>query len=60
MTGQRVVGYDGQPFFSAAHPVGPMGDSVRQTTVSNLNSSGAGAYWFVIDASRAGIVLIET
>jgi phage major head subunit gpT-like protein len=48
-----VVGYDGQPFFSANHPVGPMGDAARQTAVSNINSSGSGAYWFVIDASRA-------
>jgi phage major head subunit gpT-like protein len=48
-----VVGYDGQPYFSADHPVGPMGDPVRQTSVSNISSSGSGPYWFLIDASRA-------
>lgn len=46
-----VVGYDGQPFFSATHPVGLMGDS--PASVSNLNSSGNGPWWFLIDASRA-------
>lgn len=48
-----VVGYDGQPFFSAQHPVGPMGDPHRQTAASNVNSSGSGPYWFLLDASRA-------
>jgi phage major head subunit gpT-like protein len=52
-TPSAVVGYDGQPFFSASHPVGPMGDAGRQSTVANLNSSGSGPYWFLIDASRA-------
>src|ERR1700683_3695423 len=45
-----VLGYDGQPFFSASHPVGPMGNA--QTQVANVNSSGSGAYWFLVDASR--------
>jgi phage major head subunit gpT-like protein len=48
-----VVGYDGQPFFSSSHPVGPMGDPARQTAVANINSGGSGPYWFLIDASRA-------
>ncbi|MBF6569070.1 MAG: Mu-like prophage major head subunit gpT family protein [Candidatus Binataceae bacterium] len=52
-TPANVVGYDGQPFFSASHPVGPMGDPVRDSVVANINSSGTGAYWFLIDASRA-------
>src|SRR5579871_6290661 len=52
-TPSAVIGYDGQPFFSASHPVGPMGDAGRQTAVANLNSSGSGPYWFLIDASRA-------
>jgi phage major head subunit gpT-like protein len=50
-----VLSYDGQPFFSATHAVGPLaavGD-VRDTTASNINSTGSGAFWFVIDASRA-------
>jgi phage major head subunit gpT-like protein len=50
-----VLGFDGQPFFSGSHPVGPMGaaNDVRDTTASNLTSSGTGPYWFLIDASRA-------
>lgn len=48
-----VLGYDGQPFFSATHPVGPAGAGRRQAIASNVNSGGAGAYWFLIDASRA-------
>src|SRR5271168_3590913 len=50
-----VLSFDGQPYFSAAHPVGPMGavgDS-RDSVASNMNSSGSGPYWFLIDASRA-------
>jgi phage major head subunit gpT-like protein len=46
-----VVGYDGLPFFSATHQVGLMGQAA--TSVANVNSSGTGAYWFLIDASRA-------
>ena len=52
-TPSSVVGYDGQPFFSATHPVGPMGRADADSTASNINSSGSGAYWFLIDASRA-------
>jgi len=37
-----VVGFDGVPFFSATHPVGPMGQA--GTPASNINSSGTGAY----------------
>ena len=54
-TPSSVVGFDGQPFFSATHPVGPLGaaNDVRDTTASNINSSGTGAWWFLIDAARA-------
>ncbi len=52
-TPSSVACYDGQPFFSTSHPVGPMGAGRRQTSVANVNSSGSGAYWFLIDASRA-------
>src|ERR1017187_9532814 len=45
-----VVGFDGVPFFSASHPVGLMGQT--GTSAANINSSGSGAYWFLIDASR--------
>jgi len=50
-----VIGFDGQPFFSANHPVGPLaaaGDT-RDTAGSNINSSGSGPWWFLIDAARA-------
>jgi len=47
-----VVCFDGQPFFSASHPVGLMGES-GGSTAANIDSSGSGAYWFLIDASRA-------
>jgi phage major head subunit gpT-like protein len=46
-----VVGYDGEPFFSTSHPVGLMGNS--PSAVSNVNASGNGPWWFLIDASRA-------
>lgn len=54
-TPASVVGYDGLPFFSATHPVGPLGAAgdARDATASNLNSSGSGPYWFLLDASRA-------
>src|SRR5579872_1434158 len=34
-----VVGFDGQPFFSATHPVGLLGQA--DTQASNINSSGS-------------------
>jgi phage major head subunit gpT-like protein len=46
----EVVGYDNVPFFSANHPVGLLGQA--DSTASNINSSGSGAYWFLLDASR--------
>ena len=48
----QVVGYDGEPFFSANHPVGLMGEP-GGATASNVNSSGSGSYWYLVDASRA-------
>jgi phage major head subunit gpT-like protein len=50
-----VLSFDGQPFFSTSHPVGPMGaagDS-RDSSAANINTAGSGPYWFLIDASRA-------
>jgi phage major head subunit gpT-like protein len=54
-TPSSVIGFDGQPFFSAAHPVGPLGaaNDIRDSSASNVNSSGTGPYWFLLDASRA-------
>ena len=50
-----VLAFDGQPFFSATHPVGPLGaeNDPRDTVASNVNASGSGPYWFLLDASRA-------
>ncbi|MGH7839885.1 MAG: Mu-like prophage major head subunit gpT family protein [Candidatus Binataceae bacterium] len=54
-TPSSVLSFDNQPFFSAAHPVGPLGAAgdVRDTTAANINSSGSGPWWFLLDASRA-------
>jgi phage major head subunit gpT-like protein len=54
-TPSNVLAFDGQPFFSATHPVGPLGaaSDPRDTVASNVNSSGSGPYWFLLDASRA-------
>ncbi len=49
-TPSSVLSYDGQPFFSGAHAVGPMARG--QTSASNVDSSGTGPYWFLLDASR--------
>jgi phage major head subunit gpT-like protein len=48
-----VLAYDGQPFFSASHTVGPLGGGALDTVASNINSSGSGPWWFLIDGSRA-------
>ncbi|MGH7814664.1 MAG: Mu-like prophage major head subunit gpT family protein [Candidatus Binataceae bacterium] len=45
-----VVGFDGQPFFSASHPVGLAGEP--GTTAANIATSGSAPYWFLIDGSR--------
>jgi phage major head subunit gpT-like protein len=54
-TPSAVLSFDSQPFFSASHPVGPLGASgdIRDTVASNINSGGSGPYWFLLDASRA-------
>ncbi len=46
------LGYDGVPFFSASHPHEDLG------TVTNLDSGGAGPYWYVADMSRSTKPLI--
>jgi phage major head subunit gpT-like protein len=54
-TPSSVLSFDGQPFFSATHPVGPLGaaNDARDTVASNVNTSGSGPYWYLLDASRA-------
>ncbi|MBO1856843.1 Mu-like prophage major head subunit gpT family protein [Burkholderia cenocepacia] len=47
--GTTTLCYDGQPFFSADHPVGLQGNEV---SVSN-DDGGAGTPWFLIDNTRA-------
>ena len=43
--GRTTLCYDGQNFFDTDHPVGG-------ASVANLNSGGAGAYWYLLDVSR--------
>lgn len=48
--GWTTVGYDGQPFFDADHPVIQTDGTVA--SVSN-SGGGSGAAWFLLDTSRA-------
>jgi phage major head subunit gpT-like protein len=49
-----VVGYDGKTFFSSTgHPVGPQNNASDDSNVANIDTGGSGAYWFLIDCSRA-------
>ncbi|RQZ65523.1 hypothetical protein DF052_26535 [Burkholderia glumae] len=48
-TGETALCYDGQPFFSADHPVGLQGHEV---SVSN-DQGGNGPAWYLIDNTRA-------
>jgi phage major head subunit gpT-like protein len=46
--------YDGNNLYYASHPAGPLGEtsSASTTSFSNLDSSGNGQYWFLVDAAR--------
>jgi phage major head subunit gpT-like protein len=47
--------YDGNNLYYASHPVGQAGESsvsIEGGTQSNINSSGSGNYWYLIDAAR--------
>jgi phage major head subunit gpT-like protein len=46
------TGYDGLNFFAPNHPAGPLNESANDVTFANINSSGSGPYWFLIDAGR--------
>lgn len=48
--GETATCYDGQPFFSASHPV--LDAKGKAATDSNL-TTGAGAGWYVMDTTRA-------
>ena len=47
--GETALCYDGQPYFSADHPVGLQG---KEVSVSN-DQGGAGPAWYLIDNTRA-------
>lgn len=52
--GISTLCYDGQFFFDTDHPVYPEVDGTGVAdTVANVDSGGTGAYWYLIDASRA-------
>src|SRR5216683_4549689 len=44
--------YDGNNLYYASHPAGPAGEAGAAATYSNVNSSGSGAYWFLVDGAR--------
>ena len=46
--------YDGNNLYYASHLAGPAGETSASfsTTYSNLNSTGSGNYWFLVDAAR--------
>lgn len=50
-SGFTHTGYDGQPFFDAAHPVRDAGS--EQVTLASNVQDGAGQPWFLLDTSRA-------
>ncbi|WP_287916061.1 Mu-like prophage major head subunit gpT family protein [Comamonas sp.] len=43
--------YDGKPFFSANHPVKKVDG--KNENVSNVDASGNGPWWYVLDTSRS-------
>jgi len=45
VAGETTLGYDGQNFYDTDHPVGA-------TTDSNLDTTGAGALWTLMDTTR--------
>ena len=46
--------FDGNNLYYASHPAGPAGESSNAagTSLSNINSGGSGAYWFLVDGAR--------
>lgn len=50
-TGTSQACYDGQYFFDTDHPVTNADGTV--SSVSNVDSGGAGPYWYLLDTSRA-------
>lgn len=49
-SGFETLGYDGQPFFDADHPV--TNEDGETVSVSNVQA-GAGSAWYLLDTSRA-------
>ncbi|MEM1415119.1 MAG: Mu-like prophage major head subunit gpT family protein [Myxococcota bacterium] len=59
--GAGLVGFDGQPLFSAAHPVDRRGDDgvVAATTESNF-VAGGGEPWILVDDTQVlGLVIMQ-
>jgi phage major head subunit gpT-like protein len=44
--------YDGLNLYAPNHPAGAAQESSNQLTFSNINSSGSGPFWFLVDAAR--------
>lgn len=52
--GRTTLCYDGQNFFDTDHPRYANADGTGAVTnVANVDATGAGAYWYLLDASRA-------
>lgn len=51
--GIATICFDGQNFFDTDHPVYPNVDGTGvAATVANVDSGGAGEYWYLLDTSR--------
>ena len=51
-SGRTELGYDDQPFFSAAHKV--LNDKGKEVAVSNVTDAGGDTdYWYLLDTRRA-------
>lgn len=51
-TGRTALCFDGQPFFSATHPV--LNEKGKEVNTSNTSDGGAGTtYWYVLETRRA-------
>lgn len=49
--------FDGVPFFSAAHPMNLAGENI--SPYANLDSGGAGNYWYLFDTRRVRPVFLN-
>lgn len=49
--GRTALCFDGQPFFSASHPV--LNEKGKEVAVSNINDASGTSYWYLLDTTRA-------